>query len=834
MHALDRKLLRDLVRMRLQAAAIALLIACGVSVAVMAFSAQEALVTAQARYYRTTRFADVFASAIRAPRFVADELAAIDGVAAVDARAVKAGLMPLPGLTRPATARLIALPDDDRFALNQLVIVQGRWPDPNRTDEAVALKTFLDAAQVHLGDRLDMVIDGRRMGFTIVGSVLSPEVVYVPGFGSMLPDDAHQGVFWAPRATVEKATGLGGAFSTVSLKLVPGAVMPSVLAAVDRALAPYGGVASVARADQVSHKFQQDRIERFGIIAWVIPPVFLAVAAGLVHMVLGRLVEAEREQIGLLKAFGYGDLEVASTYLKMAAVIGLAGAAAGGLVGVWLGGEVVQTLARYMRFPRLEAQMSWTAFAVAAAISAGAAVTGSLAAVRRVVRLSPAVAMRPLTPALYRRGALEGTTLWAAVDQPSRIIVRNLQRYPARAALTLGGLAVSLALLIGSQFVFGSLDAIVDQAYFHARHWSDIIAFAEARDARAVRDASRLPGVLAAEPIRYAAVRVRAHGREQKAYVAGLEPDARLEHPLDGADRPIPMKGRGVIPSESLASRLSVRPGDTVEVEVMQGRRPREVVTVTALARDYAGLSMTMDRTALNRLMGDGDVASGASLVVAADRRPAFYDALARAPQVVGTASRTDTVHEFRTTMTQMIVVEMSFFMSFAAAIAFGVAYNVSRIALADRARDLATLRVLGFGRAECAYILLGELLLLALTALPLGVLGGVGLAEALVAAFSQQEMQLPLIMTPRSFGLAFVVYLGAVGGAALLVGRRVWTLDLVTALKTRERRWREKAGSAGPPCRGWAPSRRGCSSSCSLPARSRWRRPTCGGVPSP
>ncbi len=787
MRALDRKLLRDLARMRLQAAAIALLIACGVSVAVMAFSAQEALVAAQSGYYARTRFADVFATATRAPLAVVRALEAVDGVVAVDARAMKTGLMRVPGLVRPASARLIALPDDERAALNRLVLIQGRLPDPNRTDEAVALKTFLDAAHVRLGERLTMVIDGREMSFTIVGSALSPEFVYVPGPGSMMPDDAHQGVFWAPRLTVGKATGLDGAFSMVSLKLAPGARPPAVLTAVDRALAPYGGTIAVGRADQISNKFQDERITRFGIIAWVIPPVFLAVAAGLVHMVFGRMVEAERDQIGLLKAFGYSDLQVGAIYLKMAALIGLIGSAAGGVLGGWMGGAVTRMLAQYMRFPRLEMRFSWIALAVAAAFSVGAALAGSLLAVRRAARLSPAVAMQPPAPTMFRKGLVERLAVWPWLDQPTRMIVRGLERFPARAGLTLAGLSVSLSLLVGTQFMFGSLDAIVDQAYFKARHWTDVIGFSENRDARAAAEAARLPGVIAAEPMRIAPVRFRAHGREEKAAVTGVDPDARLALALDDAGRPIPLKGRGVILSGSLALRLGVRPGDLVEVEITEGRRPRVVLPVTALAQDYAGLSAFIARDALNRLMGDGDVASGASLLTAADQRPAFYRAIERAPMIAAAASRADTVAAFRTTVAQAVNVEMGFFLGFAGAIAFGVAYNVSRIALVDRARDLATLRVLGFDQLECAYILLGEILFLALLATPLGVLGGIGLAKALVVAFSRQEMQFPFIITARGYGMAFAAYLAAVLAAVALVGRRIWSLDLVTALKTRE-----------------------------------------------
>lgn len=784
---LDRKVLRDLWRMKLQALAIALLIACGVSVAVMSFSAQRALVLAQARYYGATRFADVFAQARRAPLIVARQMTRIDGVTAVDARAVNAGLMRVPGLVRPATARLIALPDDPRQALNRVLLTQGRLPDPGSTDEVLALKTFLDAAHVALGERVTMTIEGRRMTFKVVGAALSPEFVYVPGPASMMPDEAHQGVFWAPRPTVEKATGLGGAFSAVSLKLAAGARAPAVMAAVDRLLAPYGGTPAVGRADQVSNKFQQDRIDRFGIIAWVIPPVFLAVAAGLVQMVLGRMVQGEREQIGLLKAFGYGDLEVATLYLKTAAAIGLTGVIGGGLLGAWMGRVITQVLAQYMRFPQLDMQVSWKAFVVAGAFSLAAAVAGSLLAAVRAARLEPAVAMRPPSPVAYRRGLLEGLRLWRRLDQPTRMIVRNLERFPSRALLTVLGLAVSLSLLLGSRFMFGSLDEVLDQAYFRARHWTEVVAFAETRDAGAIASVRRLPGVVAAEGERYVPVRIRGHGHEERGFIAGLAPDALLSRPLDAAGRRVPFKGRGLVLSSALAARLGVRPGDLVDLEITEGRRPRLALPVTGETQDYAGLSIYMDRRELGRLMGEGDLVNFATLQVADDARAAFYGALEATPLIASAASRADTVTAFRTTFLRILTDEMGFFAGFAGAIAFGVTFNVARIALSDRGRDLATLRVLGFGQAECVYILLGELLLLALVATPLGLAGGVALAMTLVAAFAHQDMQLPLIISAQSYGIAFAVYLAAVGVAAALVGQRIWRLDLVAVLKTRE-----------------------------------------------
>jgi putative ABC transport system permease protein len=784
---LTRKLVRDLWRLRWQVLAIGLLIACGVAVAVMAFSAQKALEQAKDRFYAETRFADVFAVARRAPISVARALEAVEGVTAVDPRMTEAGLMQVPGLSRPATARVISLPIDDRHALNRLRLVRGRMPDPASTGEVVALKTFLDAAKVGLGDRLTAVIHGRAFSFVIVGAVMSPEYVYVPSPESFMPDDAHQAVFWAPRPAVEKLTGQGGAFNAVALKLAPGAPEGAALMAVDRILAPYGGRAAAGRADQVSNAFLDAELKELSTSASILPPVFLIVAAALVHMVVARMVEAEREQIGLLKAFGYRDFEAASGYLWLAAAIGGVGAAGGGLLGAGLSALLVGRYGEYFRLPTLAPGFQWTAFLASSLAAVGAAGAGSALAVRRAAALSPAVAMQPLRPASYRKGLLDAVLTGPAVDEPLRMVVRNIERFPGRAALTALGLAASLALVIGTQFMFGSIERVIDHAFYRAQRWGEQVGFAETRGPGAVAEAARLPGVIAAEPVRVVGARAKAAGREERVRIVGLEPDALMSRPLDRAGRPIGLLGRGLVLSEALAARLQIRPGDEVRIEVLEGRAPVASLPVVALAEDYSGFSIYMQRRALNRLMGEGDLASGAQLLLAPDFRPAFYAAVARIPQIAAASSRDDTVAGWRLAMTEAFRVSILFYVGFAAAIAFGVAYNSCRIALSERARDLATLRVLGFRRRDCAFILAGELFVLALAALPLGVVGGQALAKGLVVAYARDELRLPAAIAPASYATSLTVYAAVIAVAAVLVTRRIWSLDLVAVLKTRE-----------------------------------------------
>jgi putative ABC transport system permease protein len=395
--------------------------------------------------------------------------------------------------------------------------------------------------------------------------------------------------------------------------------------------------------------------------------------------------------------------------------------------------------------------------------------------------------MQPPTPTSFRKGVLERLNLAGALDQPTRMIARNIERFPVRATLTVMGLGVSVSLLVSSQFLFGAIDSVVDQAYFRARRWTDEVSFAEKRDAHAIAEMARQPAVLRSEPVRRVPAYLRAHARTEHIVVFGLDEHADLEQPLDPRGDRIRFKGQGLVLSQAVAGRLGVQAGDQAELELTEGRRPRVVLPISDIEQDYAGLTAHMSRSALNRLMGEGDLASGADLLVAADQRGDFYRAIARIPQIVSAGSRDDTVAMFRSAVTAAMTIEMTFYLGFAAAIAFGIAYNISRIALSDRARDLATLRVLGFSPIECAYILCGELLLLALVAVPIGLAGGFALAHALVAAFTRQDFYLPFVISPGGLGLAFTTYLAAVALAIAMVAQRIWRFDLVAVLKTRD-----------------------------------------------
>jgi len=784
---LARKLLRDLVRLRWQALAIAVLIAAGVAVTVMAYSTRASLAAARDRFYVETRFADVFAVADRAPLGLARQLEAIDGVVGIDLRIQRAGVMAVPGIERPAIARFISLPENEQQALNLTRLVLGRMPAPGRSDEALVLRSFFDATQARLGDRLSAVVGGRRLDVIIVGVVFAPEFVWVPGAATGMPDDAHQGVFWMRRAALERAADMDGAFNTAAVKLAPGAPPAAVRLAMDRILAPYGAAPAIERKDQASDRFIVAEFKELQISATVFPPIFLIVAAFLVHMLMSRHVEVEREQIGLLKAFGYRDWEAAWPYAALAMAITLLGCLLGALLGGAFASLLVDVYRAYMRFPDIAPRFHWGGFALASFTALAAGLVGAIASVRAATRLSPALAMRAPSPARYARGWLDRATQSFRLGEPSRIILRNLERRPGRAAMTVLGLAASIALLIGTQFLHDAMNLVFDHAFYRAQRWSHFIALAGPRELGARAMIEKLPGVLMAEPVRSVSATLSTPHHSERMAITGISMRATLIRPLDRAGRPIAVSGPGLTLSDALARKLQVQPGDPVLVTTHEGQRTQSALPVLGLARDYAGLSAYMDRRDLNRFLKEGDAMNAAALVLAPHEERRFYAAVSAMPLAASASSRDEAVASYRRIMSEAFSTSLLFYLGFAGAIAFGVAYNAARISLAERARDLATMRVLGFTRGETAYVQLGEFAILGLAAIPVGIFFGWLLAQGISSAYARDEMRLPLVMSRRAIGTCLAAYFTVMFITGALIAQRVGKLDLVAVLKARE-----------------------------------------------
>lgn len=784
MRALERKLLRDLWHARGQGLAIAVVVACATATFVGSTATWRALERSRDLYYSRQAFADVFADARRVPAPVAHRIGELPGVAELETRVLGDARAEVDGGS--ARLRLVSLePAGNR--LNRVHLRKGRLPSPGARGEGVVSENFAEASGIEPGHRLVLTVNGRREPLLVTGVVLSPEYVYAIPPGGMLPDDRHFGIVWMPRRALEAALDMEGAFDAVALRLAPGASEAEVVAGLDRILSPYGGLGAHGRNRQLSHRFVTDEIRQQKGMARVTPGIFLGVAAFLVSVALTRLVAAQRGQVGTLKALGYGNRAIALHYAGFALAVAAVGAVAGAGLGHVFGAWMSRMYRDFYRFPVLDYRADGRTMATAMALALVTAAAGAIGAVRLATRLAPAEAMRPPAPATFRRTVAERLGLARLFSLPARMALRNVERRPVRALLGTVGIGSAVAVLVTGAFFIDAVDFMVTQAFERALRADATVVFTDPVSRESVRELARLPGVLSVEPFRAAPSVVRRGHRSERLALTGYVAVPELSRIVDQEGRVVPVPPEGLVVSRRLATLLGVSPGESVRVELLDGRRRVAEVPVAGTVDDLLGLAAGGSLEAVSRLAGEGDVVSGAHLTVAPGARPEVERRLGERPKVVSVTWRTDAVDGFRRTLAELVLAYAGVLVGFAVAIAAGVVYNAVRIAFGERERELATLRVIGFRRVEAWRVLLGEVAVQVLVALPLGAAMGLGLAWLSASAFESDLFRIPIVIERSTWVFACGVTGAAAAATSLLALRWIARQHLAVALKSGE-----------------------------------------------
>jgi putative ABC transport system permease protein len=787
MRAIDKKLWRELWGMRLQALAIAMVIVSGVCIFIMSLSTLDSLFETRRTYYSEQHFAEVFASLKRAPLSLVKRIEEIPGVGKVETRVVAYVNLDVAGFADPVSGHLISLPDNSRGLLNQVYLREGRLFEPGRDNEVLVVEEFAKAHRLQPGDKLSATINGRRKELTIVGIALSPEYIYQIAPGAMFPDHKRYGVFWMARDPLATAYDMDGAFNDVNMTITPGTHVETLLDRLDNLLKPYGGIGAFARKDQLSNRFLSEELKQQQTIATVFPVIFFGVAAFLLNVVVSRLISLEREQIAALKAFGYSDWAVGLHYAKLVLMIVALGIIIGTVVGVYLGKGMSNIYMHLYSLPYMIYVLKPQVVLAAAFISIAVALLGAMYAVRNAAKLPPAQAMRPEPPAIYHATLVERLGLQRWFSQPTRMILRHIERRPFKSLLTTLGIAMACSIIMVSGFQEGAMDYMVEVQYGMSQREDLIVIYTDPGSQRSLYSLRSLQGVEQVEGFRTVPAKLRFQHRSYRTAVNGIEPDGHLMRLLDTELQPIHVPGEGVVLTDYLAEILQIQAGDLLTIEVLEGNRPIVQVPVVGTAKQYLGVNAYMQRGALNRLLKEGHALTGALLTVDERYQREVYAELKEMPRIAGVVEHDAAIQAFYDTLAETILFFTLITTILGATISFGVVYNSMRIALSERNRELASLRVLGFERDEVAYILLGEFALLTLVAIPIGLLIGYGLCAYLASQFGTDLYRVPLVLGIRVYALAALVVIVSAVISGLVIRRNLAHLDMVAVLKTKE-----------------------------------------------
>jgi putative ABC transport system permease protein len=784
---LDRKLVRDLRAMRGQVLTIALLVAAGVAVFVGSVSTYDSLRKGTESFYADARFPQIFVALKRAPLSILPRLNAISGVAAVEPRIAREVIVDWPSASLPVSAHMVSISQGGDENLSRLYLRSGMAPEPGSVRTAAVNEAFAEANGLKPGDTVRVLLNGKVENFRTSGIALSPEHIYAVKPGLPIPDDRLYAILWVNRSAAEAAFDMKGAFNNAVISLAPGVDPKPVVAELDRVLEPFGSVGAVERRDQPSNRFLEDELNQQKVMSITIPIIFFGIAAFLLNSTLGRLVTAQREQIAALKALGFPNRMLLSHYLKLVFVIILIGSALGIAAGFGFGRAMIASYHAFFRLPELPFRITAWSAALGVLISLAAASFGVVAALRQVVGLAPAEAMRPPAPVGFRHSPIEALIPRRMIKARWIMMLRNTSGRPIRSALTVIGIALAVPMVVLGIFWRDAIDQMIDLQFDLVERGNVTVTFPHPMDRAIIRDLAREQGVLAVEGQRIVPVRLRAGHRSYLTSVVGLAPSDELRRPHDAARRPIQATPDTIMLTQRLAERLEVQPGDLITVEAMEGGRKKHSLPVSATADESIGMASYMDIATLNQFTDEGAAVSAATLYVEPTALAALAGRFKNLPTIESVTMKAYMLSSFLEKIAGLVFVSAGILTAFAAIITVGVVYNSARVSLQERAWELASLRVLGFTRGEVAGILFGEFATEIALGIPIGLWLSHGVVALIAKLHSNESFQIPAVIGAWTYLIAAGVVIVAAAVSAYVVKIRVDRLDMVTALKTRE-----------------------------------------------
>jgi len=790
MRVLDRKLVRTLWWSRGQSIAVAMVVLCGTACYIAIASAHSNLVLTRDTYYSQYRFADFEIHLERAPLTAIFKLESLPGVRQVRGRIVKDVNLDIEGEDEPRIGRIISMPNRQRDVLNDICLMEGRYFSEGKQNEVILSQRFAQANGLKPGDQIEASIDNKKHTLRIVGTALSPEYVYtIRSVQELVPNFERFGILWVPRDFAETALDMSEACNNIIGSVDNPEVLDALLDTAEDILDPYGIFAKVKREDQISNRFISDEITGLEVMAKIVPGLFQGIAALVMLVLLNRMVRKERTEIGLLKAYGYSNFAVSFYYIKYALLLSLAGCLGGFALGQWLANAMIRLYVEYYNFPILQSRVYPEVLARSVAIGIAFALLGALSAAIRAARIQPAESMRPEAPRHGHRTLIERVAiLWRNLSFTWKMIVRNVSRNAFRASLNAFGVMISSGLLIMGFFTLDSMDYMLKFQFEQVQREDVKVSFEAERGKEALYEAQRFAHVRYAEPLLQYPFEIKSDWRKKDTAIIGLPNGAQLQKLVDVQEKTVPVGDAGLVLSDRLARDLGVRAGDTLRVKPLMGRITKEKdVVVSKVVAQYLGSSAYMNIDELSRVLDEPFALNAVLLRTERGMESELNKELKDVPGVAAVEIKADSLKGLESTIEQSAQISNTMILLFAAVIAFSIIYNITTVSLAERQRELASLRVLGFSRHEVGRILYHENFALCIVGLILGIPFGVGVCRLIVKAYDTELYRLPFHLENSTYISATICSFLFVVIANLAVRHKINRLDMVEVLKERE-----------------------------------------------
>jgi putative ABC transport system permease protein len=792
-HVLRRKLLRDLWGRKGSLSALLAIVAVGVGCFVGMAAVYRDLDGARGRYYGDFRLADFSVDFKRAPKWAVQDVAGLPNVRQVRGRINISAMIDLPGRDEPISGTAISMPSERRPVLNDILMRSGLYFSGEEDREVILNEAFARENGLVPGSRIKVLMLDKQHDLLVVGTAMSPEFVYLipPGAAGMAPDPERFGVLYLPEDFLAKSCGLEGAYNQL-IGLAHNVARPGLdntLSLIEERLDPYGVVAAAPTVEQASARFLADELKGLKVGSYIIPAIFLGVAALVLNVLMARIVALQRPIIGTLRALGYSAASVMRHYLAFGVTIGALGGLCGVALGAWLQQIYLGLYRQFFALPIIDAHVYFDILAGGVGISVVFAALGTIKGVRAAARLEPAEAMRPPPPEKSGKILPERIpALWRPLPFRWKMILRSVFRNPFRSAVCVLASFISTSLIVSALGLNDSMIYLMDYEFEQVSHQDLTVSLRDPQGRRAATELRNLPTISETEPQLGVACDITHGARRKRTGVTGLTRGNRLYTPLDGAGQPISIPEEGLILDKKLSQILDARPGDMLRLRPLIGQRRTVSAPVVGTAETFLGVSAYADIEYLSRLLGEdwaANVIHGRTFRGAEPSR--FLAALKKRPFVIGLGERMRALTQMDEQFTEMMTASIAVLILFSGLIAFGSVLNAALVSLSERRRDVGTLRVLGYAPGQVARIFSGESLLLNALGIALGLAGGIGLAHLFAMAYNTELYRFPAIVYPSRLWQATALMAVFLGLAQLIVYRMIRVLDWLDVLKIKE-----------------------------------------------
>lgn len=787
MNILNKKLLRDLWQAKGQFLSVLVIVVIGVMFYSGINAAFRNLSGASEKYYREYRFGDLWVSFQKAPESTEARIESLPFVKMAMGRIVQDVNILISG--ENASIRLITLPDEKKDIVNDIMMKSGRYFSLTDNNQCLVDEAFFKAHNLKTGDYIFPIINGNEVRLKVIGSVTNPEYVYsIKDASELVPDNRRFGVIYIKKSFGQAILGTNGSINSASMLLREGTDIEKAKDDVKKLLKEYGVTEVVDREDQISNRMISEKLKGLQSTGGAFPVLFFIVAAVIIYITMGRMVENQRNQIGVLKAFGFGNMRILLHYLSFSACLAISGSLIGSIFGMYLGKAFTELQNVYFNLPTGDMKIYPELVVPASLLTLFFCLLAGYNSCKKVFKIMPSEAMRPKSPLKGKKIIIEKVELlWKSLNYSWKIILRNVFRYKRRALLTSIGVIFATSITVVALGENDSIKFLVDQQYSNIQNYDIKVNFSRFLSLEELRYIKSIPHVSKIEPVIETGVEISNGWRTKTTGFTALVGNPEIYKVTDKAGTPLILPDNGILLPDKLSKVLGVSPGDMVNVQSFLPGKEKKEIQVKGTIAQYLGTSAYANLESIDYLLGEGRIANSA--VIKLDSRSSeqqVVERLKEIPAVRSVQSKSDSMNNLTKNMASLTSA-IGVMIVLAALLSIAVIYNIATINIFERQRELATLKVLGFKDSEIRSLIFNENYLITIFGALIGLPLGAWLGNYMLSMYETDAYTIPFVMKGGSYALAAALTIGFTILANLTLRKKIRNIDMVEVLKSNE-----------------------------------------------